>query len=337
MIKEAISQVIEGKSLGKNEAKEVFDEIMSGKCTDAQIASFITALRMKGESVEEITGAAESMRNVVAKVNYSGKEDLLDIVGTGGDKKSTFNISTASFFVAAGAGCIVAKHGNKSVSSKSGAADVLTELGINVETLPERNSQILSKIGLTFMFAPKHHPAMKYAIGPRKEIGVRTIFNILGPITNPANANTYLLGAYSKELAEKLANVLLGLNVKKAIVVHGSGYDEATLVGKTAAFIAENNFVTKIEFAPGKFGFSACSDKDLMVDSPKESAEIIKKILEGKEKGPKRDIVLLNAGIAIYANGKAKSISNGIEMAKNSIESGKALAKLMELLEESNK
>lgn len=335
MIKEAISKIIEGKDLTKEESRKVFDYIMDGQATSAQIASFITALRLKGETIEEIQGAAESMRSVVAKVNYKGAGDILDVVGTGGDGKNTFNISTISSIVCAGAGCIVAKHGNRSVSSQSGSADVLESLNVNIETSSEKNSEIISKIGFAFLFAPKHHPAMKYAIGPRKEIGIRTIFNILGPITNPAAANTYLLGAYSKELAEKLAFVLAGLKTKRAFVVHGSGYDEVALTGKTLAFKVEHGKVEKKELDPKDFGFETCKEEDLKVNNPKESAELIQKILKGEEQGPKRNVVLLNAGLGIHANNKAASFEDGIEMAKESIDSGKALEKLEQLIKES--
>ncbi|MCR4335647.1 MAG: anthranilate phosphoribosyltransferase [archaeon] len=337
MIVEATEKISEKNDLTREESKQVFDEIMNGKTTHEQIVKFLLALNEKGESIKEIQGACESMRSVVAKVTYSGNADVLDVVGTGGDGKSSFNVSTTSAIVAAGAGCIVAKHGNRSVSSKSGAADVLEALGVNIETSAERNSEILSKIGLIFMFAPKHHPATKYAIAPRKEIGKRTIFNILGPITNPANANTYLLGVYSEELAEKLAFVLAGLNTKHAMVVHGSGFDEATLTGKTTVFEVLDKKVKKTEITPEQFGFEVCKEKDLAVENAEESSEIIKKILKGEEQGAKRDTVLLNAGIAIFANGKAKSIDEGIEKAKESIDSGKALEKLNLLIEASNK
>lgn len=337
MIREAISSVVDGKSLSRDEAKSVFSEIMNGEATEAQIASLITGLRMKGETIEEIQGAAEAMRSVVAKVTYRGRGEVLDIVGTGGDSKASFNVSTASAIVAAGAGCIVAKHGNRAVSSKSGAADVLDALGVKIETLPERNSEILSRTGLAFLFAPLHHPAMKFAAKPRKEIGIRTIFNILGPMTNPASASTYLLGSYSEELSEKLANVLAGLGIKKALVVSGSGYDEATLTGKTVAFEVTGKKVARMEFEPADFGFGVCSEKDFRVADAEESAVVIMGILDGKEKGPRRSLVLLNAGMGIYANMKAKTIKEGIELAARSIDSGKALGKLEMLVEETNK
>ena len=334
MIKEAISKVAEGNDLSRAEAKEVFDEIMTGRTSEDDIVSLLVALSEKGESIGEIQGAAESMRSVVARVKAKG--DVLDVVGTGGDGKNSFNVSTTAAIVAAGAGCKVAKHGNRGVSSKSGAADVLQSLGVNIETEPQRNSEIFEKIGLAFMFAPKHHPAMKYAIGASKRIGKRTIFNILGPITNPAGANTYLLGAYSEGLAEKLAFVLSGLGTKKALVVHGSGYDEAALTGGTIIFEVSKGKVEKKEINPEMFGFKRCGEKDLEISSPEESAEIVKKILSGGEKGPKADVVALNAGLAIYAFGEALDFGAGIAMAKRSIASGKALEKLEALIRESN-
>src|SRR3989338_3656135 len=278
MIREAIAKVVGRKNLTQEEAKQVFDEIMEGNATEAQIASLITALRIKGETADEIIGAAQAMREKAQRVEYRGKAEILDVVGTGGDGKGSFNISTAAAIVAAGAGCIVAKHGNRSVSSKSGAADVLEVLGVKVDTTPKRNSEILSKTGLAFLFAPAHHPAMKYAAKPRKEIGIRTIFNILGPITNPAGASTYLLGAYDEPLAKTMASALAGLNVKRALVVTGNGYDEATLTGKTVVFEVENGKIERKEYTPEKFGFETCSETDLAANEPKESANIILQI-----------------------------------------------------------
>ena len=334
MITTAISKVTERINLTRKETKRVFDEIMKGNCSEDEIVSFLIELTEKGETIEEIQGACESMREVSAKVNYLGEENLLDVVGTGGDNKNSFNISTVSAIICAGAGCIVAKHGNRSVSSNSGSAEVFRTLGVNIETTSERNSEILSKIGLAFLFAPLHHPAMKYAINARRKIGKRTIFNILGPITNPANANCYLLGAYSEELAEKLANVLSGLNTKKALVVHGSGYDEACLTGKTIIFEVTNGKIDRKEITPEKFGIKKGKEEYLVVSGPEESAKIIKEILSGKERGAKRDIVLLNSGLAIYASEKADSIAQGLTLAKESIDSGKAMEKLNELIKE---
>ncbi|AJF59911.1 MAG: anthranilate phosphoribosyltransferase [archaeon GW2011_AR10] len=338
MIKESIAKVVEGNDLSRAEARQAFDEIMQGKASDALIASFITALRMKGETADEIIGAAESMRSVAARVEPKVSGKILDVVGTGGDKKSSMNVSTASAFVAAGAGCIVAKHGNRSVSSRCGAADVLEKLGVKIGLNNEQNSRIIEKIGVAFLFAPMHHPAMKYAVGPRKEIGIRTIFNIVGPITNPANASTYLLGVYDVELAEKLARVLSGLNTEKALVVHGlDGFDEISLSGETRVFEVSKGTVKSYTVRPEEFGLKRCKEEDLSVFGVDEAAEAIRSVLSGKDKTPKSRIVELNAGAAIYANGKASSIGEGIKMAKNSIVSGSALKKLNQLIEESNR
>ncbi len=338
LIREAISKIVEGQDLEVSESRQVFEEIMSGQATESQIASFITALRFKGESVNEIFGAVEVMRSKVSKVDYFGDKDLLDVVGTGGDGKSSFNVSTASAIVAAGAGCMVAKHGNRSASSKSGSADVLEALGVKVDTSPQRNSEILSKIGFVFMFAPLHHPAMRFAVKPRKEIGIRTIFNIVGPLTNPAFANTYLLGAYNEGVAEKLANVLCKVGVKRAFVVSGQGYDEVTLTGESIVFKVSDGVVKKLVFVPEDFGFKRVnSDSEFAVNSVEESALIVKKIVEGKIVGPKLDLVKLNAGFAICASGVAKSFEEGFALAEESIFSGSALKKLELLVEESNK
>ncbi len=337
MIKECIGKVVEGNDLSREEARQAFDEIMQGKATDAQISALIVALRMKGETAEEIAGAAESMRAVVAEVKPGIKEDLLDVVGTGGDKKYTFNISTCAALVAAGAGCKIAKHGNRAVSSGCGSADVLEKAGVKIDVDNKKNAKLIEKIGIAYMFAPMHHPAMKYAIGPRREIGVRTIFNILGPITNPANAKTLLLGVFDLKLAEKLADALAELGVKKALVVHGNnGCDEISLSDATTVFEVGEE-VKRYEIKPEDFGLERAKEEDIAVDSVDNAAKVLKDILAGKEKGPKKDIVLLNAGAAIYANGKAKSIEEGVELAKQSIDSGKAAEKLKQLVEESNK
>jgi anthranilate phosphoribosyltransferase len=336
MIKECIAKVTECKNLSDEEAKAAFDEIMGGKATDAQIASLITALRMKGETVDEIKGAATSMMAAVAKVEVPDKDRLLDVVGTGGDKKSTFNISTCSAIVAAGAGCIVAKHGNRAVSGATGAADVLNELGVNIELTSEQNAALIRKTGLAFLFAPRHHPAMKHAIGPRREIGIRTIFNILGPITNPADSKTFLLGVYSLPLAEKLAHVLAGLHVKKALVVHGDkGEDELSISGPSTVFEVTEKGIKEYKVRPAQFGLKEYGGKEIVVESTADSAAAIKAVLEGREKGAKREVILLNAGAAIYANNRAKGIKEGVEMAAASIDSGKAMEKLNELIRES--
>lgn len=336
-IEEATKRVEAGKDLSRSETKALFDEIMQGKFAAEQLAAFLKALAEKGETVDEIVGAAESMRAVVAQVKPRVKAPLLDIVGTGGDKKNSFNVSTCAAFVAAGAGCVVAKHGNRSVSSKCGAADVLEKLGVKIDLPAEKNSGLIEKIGIAFLFAPCHHPAMKYAMPARKMLGIRTIFNILGPLTNPAGAQTYLLGVFDAALAEKLAKVLAGLKVKRALVVHGTdGFDEISLCAPTAVFEVQKGKVKKFEISPEEFGFRKCGEEELAVSGADESAQAVMGILCGKEKGAKRDIVLLNAGAGIFANGKAKSIAAGIELAKKSIESGAALRKLEQLREESS-
>jgi len=338
MIKEAIEKAGRGQSLSRQEAKRLFDGIMSGKVGTDELADFLKALAEKGESVEEIVGAAESMRSAAAAVKPKVKADLLDIVGTGGDKKNTINVSTAAAFVAAGAGCIVAKHGNRSVSSKCGSADVLEKLGVKIDLDHEQNARLIEKIGIAFLFAPCHHPAMKHAMPARKKLGIRTIFNILGPITNPAGAQTYLLGVFDPGLAEKLAQVLAGLNTKHALVVHGNdGFDEISLSAATTVFEVQGRKVKKYEVAPEQFGFKRCREEEVAAETVEENAEILKNILAGKQKGPKAGIVLLNAGAAIYANNKAASIAEGIEKAKKSISSGKALKKLEQLIEESRR
>ena len=338
MIEEAIQAALAGKDLSREQAKQAFDEIMSGAVETGQIKELLIALRDKGETVEEISGAAESMRAVVAAVKPNLGRPLLDVVGTGGDNKGTINVSTCSAIVAAGAGCFVAKHGNRSVSSKCGSADVLEALGVKIDTSAERNAELIEKIGIAFLFAPVHHPAMRFAMPARKEIGTRTIFNILGPITNPASAQTYLLGVFDLELAEKLASVLASLKTEHALVVHGvDGFDEISASNATTVFEVRGGAVEKSEISPEQFGFERVSEEEVKADTAEENASILRAILSGEEKGAKRNIVLLNAGAAIYANNQAESIARGIERAKESIDSGAALKKLELLVEESNK
>ncbi|MAG22141.1 MAG: anthranilate phosphoribosyltransferase [Candidatus Diapherotrites archaeon] len=337
MIDSAIEKVSNKENLTKEEARALFNDIMGGKVETEQLAVFLKALAEKGETVDEIVGAAESMRAVVAEVKPN-VGPLLDVVGTGGDKKHTFNISTVSAIVAAGAGCIVAKHGNRSITSKCGSADVLEKLGVKLECNNEKNKELIEKIGLAFMFAPCHHPAMKYAMPARKQLGIRTIFNILGPITNPAGAQTYVLGVFDKELAEKLAQVMAGLNTPHALVVHGlDGFDEISACAHTLVFEVKGSNIVRYELSPEQFGLGKCKEEELVVENVEQAAEMAKAILEGKEQGGKLTAVLLNAGAAIYVNGKADSIKQGIEKAKQSIESGSALDKLQKLVEESNK
>ena len=338
MIDQAIEKASNYENLSKQESKQVFDEIMKGKVETEKLAEFLKALAEKGETVDEIVGAAESMREVVAPVKPRVEQPLLDVVGTGGDKKHTINISTTSAIVAAGAGCLVAKHGNRSVSSKCGAADVLEKLGVKIDCSNEKNAELIEKAGIAFLFAPQHHPAMKYAMPARKQLGIRTIFNILGPLTNPANAQTYLLGVFDLHLAEKLADVLADLNTQHALVVHGNdGFDEISLSDATTVFEITGQEIKCYSITPEEFGFERCDEKEVRGKDAETNARILKEILEGKEQGPKRNIVLFNAGVAIYASGKAESIADGIEKAKQSIDSGKAIQKLNQLIEESNR
>ncbi|MBW2990058.1 anthranilate phosphoribosyltransferase [Candidatus Woesearchaeota archaeon] len=331
MIKEAISKLVEKKDLTLKEAEEVMDEIMSGNATDAQIAGFLIALRLKGETIDEITACAKVMRKKASRIRPKNQSRLIDVVGTGGDRSGTFNISTVAAFVVAGAGIPVAKHGNKGVSSRCGSADVLKALGINIDLEPKKVEQCISEVGIGYMFAPKFHSAMKYAIGPRKELGVRTIFNILGPLTNPAEAPYELMGVFDPSLVKPLAEVLGKLGCRHALVIHGNGLDEITLDAPTKVAEYRDGHVSCYEIRPSEFGIRLAELKDIKGGSPEDNAKITLSILSGKEKGPKRDIVLLNAGAAIYTAGKASSIKEGIVLAKESIDSGKALEKLDEL------
>jgi len=337
MIQEAISKLIEAKDLSLDEAEGVMNEIMSGSATDAQIAGFLVALRLKGESIEEITACAKVMREKASRIKPSNNSELVDVVGTGGDKSGTFNISTAAAFVVAGAGIPVAKHGNKSVSSKSGSADVLTSLGINIDLDPEKVEKCISEVGIGYMFAPKFHGAMKYAIGPRKELAVRTIFNILGPLTNPAEAPYELMGVFDEKLTEPLAEVLGNLGCKHALVVHGNGLDEITLAGETKVSEFKDGHVMTYNIKPTDFEIKIADLEEVKGGTPEENKEIILSVLKGDEKGAKRDVVLLNAGAAIYVSGKVDSIKKGVELAKDSIDSGKALEKLNQLVDWTNK
>jgi len=336
MIKEAIAKVVERKNLTEEEMVSVMREIMEGEATPSQIASFITALRMKGETVDEITGAARVMREKALKVKTKASV-VVDTCGTGGDEAFTFNISTAAAFVAAGAGLTVAKHGNRSVSSKSGSADVLKALGMNIEAEVEMVEACLDTIGIGFLFAPMMHGAMKHAIGPRREIGIRTIFNILGPLTNPAGAQYQVLGVYRSELTEVLAEVLKNLGSIRAFVVSGNdGLDEITLTSETKVSELKDGEVRTYSIKPEDFGMSRCKLFELQGGDPDDNAGIIREILKGG-KGPKRDIVVLNAAAAITASGMAKDIKEGVRLAEESIDSGKALEKLERLIEITNR
>ncbi len=326
MIKEVINKVVDKKDLSRQEAIEVMNYIMEGEATDAQIASFLTALRLKGETIEEITGFTQVMREKAGKVSIEGM--VIDTCGTGGDRSNSFNISTTAAFVAAGAGAVVAKHGNRSVSSKCGSADCLSALGIDIMVGPSVVEKCLKETGIAFFFAPLWHKSMKYAIGPRREIGIRTVFNILGPLTNPAGAQYQLLGVYDGKLTNSLAKVLKNLGSKKAMVVHGlDGMDEITITDKTKVSEVKNGQVIDYELDPKDFGFFLAGKKDLCGGSSEENAKLILGILKG-EKGPARDIILLNAGAAIYVYGKADNLAEGIKLAAQSIDTGAALEKL---------
>ncbi len=326
MVKEAIYKVVNKENLTAAEAEAVMEEIMSGNATQAQMSAFLTGLRMKGETIEEITALAKGMRAKGMKVNTTG--DVLEIVGTGGDEVGTFNISTTSAFVIASAGVTVAKHGNRSVSSKSGAADVLEHLGVNLNLNAEQNEKVLKKVGICFLFAQIYHSSMKY-VGPvRKEIGIRTVFNILGPLTNPAAANLQLLGVYDEKLAEPLAKVLSNLGVVRGASVYGNGLDEITLAGPTKVYEINHGDLKEYEITPEQFGFKTCELKELIGGTPEENAKITRDILSGTEKGPKRQVVQMNAGMSLYLAGKADTLEEGVKLAGDLIDSGKALEKL---------
>ncbi|MBD3321657.1 MAG: anthranilate phosphoribosyltransferase [Chitinivibrionales bacterium] len=335
MIQEAIQKIIEGKSLSTEETREVFTAIMSGDATEAQIGALIVALRIKGETIEEITGAAEVMRDKATHVMPSTRDHVIDTCGTGGDRSNSFNISTATAFVAAGAGAVVAKHGNRSVSSKSGSADVLEALGVAIAAGPEVMKACLDDIGICFLFAPTLHKAMKYAIGPRKQIGVRTIFNILGPLTNPSMAESQILGVFSPNLPEPLANVLKNMGSKKAYVVHGDdGLDEISISGPTTISELKDGQVATYTIEPGHFGIDRAGRESITGGDARKNASIIRDILGGT-KGPCRNIVVLNSAFAIAASGLVDAPEQGMERAVESIDSGKAAQKLEKLIEAS--
>ncbi|AGF79446.1 anthranilate phosphoribosyltransferase [Desulfocapsa sulfexigens DSM 10523] len=340
-IKEAIAKVVLKVDLNEKEMVAVMNEIMGGSATDAQIGSFITALRMKGETVEEITGAVRVMRDkataIVSGVDVASGDILVDTCGTGGDGSGTFNVSTTSAFVVAGAGVPVAKHGNRSISSNCGSADVLEAAGVALDISSEKIGECIQKVGIGFLFAPALHGAMKYAIGPRREMGIRTIFNILGPLTNPAGANVQVLGVFSGDLTEPLARVLAKLGSKRALVVHGEGnLDELTVTGTTRVSELRNGEVTTYSVDPADFGFADATIEDLQGGADaEESAQQMRAVLTG-EKGPKRDMVLLNSGAALMAAGLCEDLQSGILAAAEVIDSGRAASKLDQLIEYSN-
>ena len=335
MIKEAITKAVNKEDLNEVEMMQVMNEIMGGKATPAQIASFITALRMKGETVEEVTGAARIMRQKATRID-ARSTIIVDPVGTGGDAMNSFNISTTTAFVVAAAGITVAKHGNRAVSSGCGSADCLEALGVNISAEPEIIEECIQQIGIGFLFAPRLHGAMKYAIGPRKEIAIRTIFNMLGPLTNPAGATAQLIGVYDPTLTEMFAGVLKNLGTKRAFVVHGSdGLDEATVTGETRVTELKDDLISTYNLDPIEIFGETYRDEELLGGEPPINAQITKDVLSGKD-GARRKIVLLNAALAIMAGEKAANIKEGIAIAEECIDSGAAIKKLQALIELSN-
>lgn len=334
MIREAILKLAKKEDIGYDMAKEVMNEIMSDQASEVQKSAYLTALSMKGETIEEITASAEEMRNHCIRLLH--EMDVLEIVGTGGDGANSFNISTTSSIVIASGGVPVAKHGNRAASSKSGAADVLEALGVNITVPPEQSAKMLEKIGICFLFAQNYHIAMKYVGSVRKELGIRTIFNILGPLANPAGANMELMGVYDEELVEPLARVLFNLGVKNAMVVYGQDkLDEISMSAPTTVCEIKDGVFNNYVIQPEDFGYSRCKKEDLEGGTPAENAEITRAILIG-EKGPKRDAVALNSGAALYIAGKAATIQEGVKMAEELIDSGKAMEKLEEFIRFSN-
>ena len=336
MIKEAIIKLSKKQDLAYAEAEAVMDEIMSGQATPVQMSAYLTALALKGETIDEITASAAGMRAHCIKLLHN--LDVLEIVGTGGDGSNSFNISTTSSLVIAAGGVPVAKHGNRAASSKSGAADVLETLGVKITLTPERSAEILKKINICFLFAQNYHIAMKYVAPIRKELGIRTVFNILGPLSNPAGANMELMGVYDQLLVEPLAQVMANLGVNRGMVVYGQdSLDEISMCAPTSVCEIRDGKFTSYEITPEQFGYERCEKGALTGGTPAENAEITKAILKGEEKGPKRQAVCLNAGAALYIAGKAASIEEGVKLAESLIDNGAALKKLEEFVEETNK
>ena len=335
MIREGIQKLIEGSSLTSGESIEIMQEVISGKATNSQTAAFLTALRMKGEEVEELIAFACVMREHGCQIHPHVQGRLVDTCGTGGDKIKTFNVSTTAAFIVAGAGVVVAKHGNRSVTSKCGSADVLENLGLNLNIEPKAVEKIIEKVGIGFMFAPAFHPAMKYAIEPRREIGIRTVFNLLGPLTNPACANAQLLGVYEAKLTAPMAYALQRLGCEEAMVVHGlDGLDEISTVGKTAIAHLRNGGVTELEVSPEDFDVKKARVSDLQVTTLEESAEVLFQILSGNitHGNPKMEFALVNSVAGIIVGGKAENFEKGMEIARESIDSGSAYRKLKDLI-----
>jgi anthranilate phosphoribosyltransferase len=333
LIKEYIKKLVSGKDLSFDDASTLMKEVMSGGATEAQISSVLTALRMKGETPLEISAFASVMREFCNQIEPRVSGRLVDTCGTGGDSLKTFNISTVSAFVIAGADVYVAKHGNRSFTSKSGSADVLEHLGLNLTVEPSQVERIIETVGIGFIYAPAFHPAMKYAIEPRRQLGIRTVFNVLGPLTNPASAEAQLLGVYDRRLTEPIAESLRLLGCEEAMVVHGKGgMDEISTINVTMVSWLRDDKVKSYEFTPGDFGVKATVHREIRGTTPDGSAEILFKILNGMERGPRTDIVLVNALAGIIVSGRTDDFSHAMELARESIESGKAYEKLRGLV-----
>jgi len=331
LIKEAIAKLVEGQNLTEAEAQAAMSQIMDGEATNAQIGAFLAAMRLKGETVAELVGCARAMRASAVKV-VCQSSNLVDTCGTGGDGVGTFNISTTVALMAAASGLMVAKHGNRSVSSQCGSADLLEALGVNLDLGPEEIARCIDTVGIGFLFAQRLHPAMKNATAPRRELGIRTIFNVLGPLTNPASASIQLLGVYSPDLTEPLAQVLRTLGTKQALVVHGdSGLDELSTTGTNKVTRLSDGEISTFYLEPASLGLPLASLDDLKGGSVEENVFITMGLLRG-EKGPRRDIVLLNAAAILVAAGKAADFPSGLSLAKESLDSGQALKKLEQLI-----
>lgn len=336
MIKEAIRTVANKQDLSYETAETVMDEIMSGDATPVQMAAYLTALAMKGETIDEITASAAGMRAHCVKLLHD--MDVLEIVGTGGDGSNSFNISTTASLVIAAAGVPVAKHGNRAASSKCGAADVLEALGVNIDLTPERSAELLKEIDICFLFAQNYHIAMKYVAPVRKELSIRTVFNILGPLSNPAGANMELMGVYDKELVEPLAQVMMKLGVRRGMVVYGQdSLDEISLSAPTSICEIKDGWFQSYEITPEDFGYARCAKEDLVGGDPEDNAAITRAIINGTDRGPKRNAVCLNAGAALYITGAVESMVEGVRLAERLIDEGKAAAKLEEFIKESNR
>jgi len=336
MIKETIKKLSGKQNLSKAEAYETMNEIMTGSAAESQIAAFLMALRLKGETVDEIAGCAQSMREKAVQIR-SQKDRIIDTCGTGGDAAGTFNISTTAAIIASAAGAVVAKHGNRAVSSKCGSADVLKGLGVNIEIPPERVAQILEEVGITFLFAPLMHGAMKFAAPVRRDLGIRTIFNILGPLTNPAGAKRQLLGVFDESLTEPMAGVLRELGSEHAIVVHGDGgFDELSTLGRSTVSELRNGIITTYQIDAQGLGVRRAKLEDLKGGDVEMNVQLIRSILDGKE-GPRTDIAVLNAGAALIVAGRAGTLEQGMDVARHAVESGAALQKLNHWIEATNR